>query len=46
MKDKKYYRFMGWYDGSGKPEGYIIKCYTQKEYEHFTKCGYVLIEVG
>lgn len=46
MKNKKYYRFLGWYDGSGKPNGYIFKCYTKEEYEHYTKrCGQVLIEV-
>jgi len=44
---KKYYRYCGYTDGSGKPSGYMIKYYTQAEYEYWTKrCKHVLIEMG
>lgn len=46
MKDRKYYRFMGYSDGSGRPYGYIIKYYTQEEYDYYTKrCGHILIKL-
>jgi hypothetical protein len=43
---KKYYRYLGYKDGSGKPQGYVIKYYSQEEYEYYTnKCSHVLIEI-
>lgn len=42
MKDKKYYRLIGYIDGSGRIRGYIIKCYTKEEYERYSKT-YMLI---
>lgn len=44
---KKYYRYCGYEDGSGRPGGYVIKCYTQEEHEYYTKrCKHVLIEMN
>ena len=37
MKDIKYYRYMGFIDSSGRPHGYIIKCYTKAKYEYYSK---------
>ena len=46
-ENKKYYRYCGYADGRGKPSGYVIKFYTQEEYEHYTKrCKHVLIEMN
>lgn len=42
MKDKKYYRLIGYIDGSGRIRGYIIKCYTKEEYERYSKT-YMLV---
>lgn len=43
--DIRYYRYMGYRDGSGKPKGYVIKCYTEEEYEYYANiCGHVLAE--
>ena len=41
---RKYYRYLGWCDGSGCPSGIVIKCYTDKQYERF-KNDYRLIEM-
>ena len=44
---KKYYRYLGYKDGSGKPQGYVIKYYSRVEYEWYaTRCGHVLIEMS
>ena len=46
-ENKKYYRYCGYADGRWKPSGYVIKFYTQEEYEHYTKrCKHVLIEMN
>lgn len=42
-----YYFYMGYNDGSGKPQGYIVKCYTDEQYLYYTKqCGLVLVLIG
>ena len=33
--NRKYYRFLGNADGSGRPYGVVIKCYTDEEYDCF-----------
>jgi hypothetical protein len=43
---KKYYFYLGYSDGSGKPHGYIVKCYTNEQYLRYTKCGLVLVLIG
>lgn len=43
---KHYYRYMGYYDGSGKPEGYVFKYYTKAEAEHMGLVGLELLEVN
>lgn len=46
MDKTHYYRYIGFFDGSGCPNGYVIKCYTDEQYERFTKSGlrFVLME--
>ena len=39
MKDRHYYRFVGYSDGSGCPGGYVIGYYSDEQYEHIVKCG-------
>lgn len=39
MKDRHYYRFTGYNDGSGCPGGYIIGYYSDAQYEHKINCG-------
>lgn len=41
---RKYYRYLGWCDGSGCPYGIVIKCYTDKQHEQF-KNIYRLVEM-
>lgn len=42
-----YYFYMGYNDGSGRPQGYIVKCYTDEQYLYYTKkCGLVLVLIG
>ena len=43
---KHYYRYMGYHDGSGKPEGYIFKYYTKDEAECMGSVGLELLEVN
>jgi hypothetical protein len=34
-----YYFYLGYNDGSGKPHGYVIKCYTNEQYLYNMKHG-------
>lgn len=46
MNKTHYYRYIGFSDGSGRPSGYVIKCYTDEQYERFTKSGYRFVLIG
>ena len=43
--NKHYYRFMGYYDGSGNPYGIVIKCYTEEQALHLISIGHVLYQL-
>lgn len=43
---RHYYMYGGYDDGYGRPHGYVIKCYSDEEYEHYTKdCRHVLLKI-
>ena len=37
-----YYRYLGYRDGSGKPDGIVIRCYTEEYANYIINIGYVL----
>ena len=45
MKDRHYYRFMGYRDGSGCPCGYVIGYYSDDQYEYYKSIGLCFIRM-
>ena len=40
--EKSYYRYLGYSDGSGRPAGLIVRCYTPREVDRLIKAGFNL----